>query len=89
MRMKYKEIYNKIFIAYYNHLYKGHNLSPISTLKHFISLNYTKEFETTFRNISCAVIVAKYLLVAEQSINSCSFKSSFNFEMNLSIQSVH
>ena len=49
----------------------------------------TKEFETTFRNISCAVTVAKYLHVAEQSINSCSFKSSFNFEMNLSIQSVH
>ena len=30
----------------------------------------TKEFGTTFRNISCAVIVVKYLLVAEQSINS-------------------
>ena len=44
-----------------------------------------KEFKTTFRNISCAVTVAKYLLVAEQSINSCSFKSSSNFEMNLSI----
>jgi len=26
--------------------------------------------KTKFRNISCAVIVAKYLLVAEQSVNT-------------------